>query len=26
MARGDATVEKVGTWMSGLWGSEAAHA
>ena len=26
MARADATVEKVGTWMSGLWDSEAAHA
>jgi ABC-type uncharacterized transport system ATPase subunit len=26
MARVDATVEKVGTWMSGLWDSEAAHA
>ncbi|MDX1330323.1 MAG: ABC transporter ATP-binding protein, partial [Burkholderiaceae bacterium] len=26
MARTDATVEKVGTWMSGLWDSEAVHA
>ena len=26
MLRADATVETVGTWMSGLWDSEAAHA